>query len=102
MAKTFDLVQKKAVALVSRKLGECALQRDAQRRMRSGRARLRPACFGGIVVCDFFFAQPASPRVVAGVDQDAVGPGDKTRLTAKAGDAALHLPQGFLDGVFSA
>src|SRR5258708_8656271 len=68
--------------------------------MRSRRARLWPQRLAGIVVRDFFLAQPASPRVVAGVDQDAVGPGDKTRLATKAGDAPLHLQEGFLYRVF--
>src|SRR2546430_4455832 len=40
----------------------------------------------GIVVRDFFLAQAAAPRVVAGVNQYPVGPGGETRLAAKAGD----------------
>src|SRR5258708_12481477 len=68
--------------------------------MRSRRARLWPQRLAGIVVRDFFLAQPASPRVVAGVDQDAVGPADKTRLATKAGDAPLHFQEGFLYRIF--
>src|SRR5260370_27506307 len=68
--------------------------------MRSRRAGLLARRLLGIVVRDFFLAQPAAPRVVAGVDEDPVSPGDETRLAAKAGDAALHFQKRLLYGVF--
>src|SRR5258708_28022654 len=100
MAETFDLIEEKNIALVLRKLGERALQRHAKSRMRSRRAGLMTRLFLGIVVRDFFLAYPAAPRVVAGVDQDPVGPGDEARLAAKAGDAALHFQERLLHGIF--
>src|SRR5205814_4801912 len=45
-------------------------------------------------------AQPTQPRVLTGIDQDAVDPSDETRMAAKAGDAALHFQEGLLHGVF--
>src|SRR5713226_8724925 len=68
--------------------------------MRSRRAGFMARRLLGIVVRDFFFAQPAAPRVVAGVNQDPVSPGDETRLATKAGDASLHFQEGFLHGIF--
>src|SRR5258708_38315862 len=100
MAETFDLIQEKNIALVLRKLGERALQRHAKRGMGPRRAGLMTRRFLGIVVRDFFLAQPAAPRVVAGVEQDPVGPGDETRLPAKGGDAALHFQEYLLHGIF--
>src|ERR1700682_803703 len=100
MAETFDFVKEKDVALVLRELGERALQRHAERRMSSRRTGLKTRRFLGIVVCDFFLAQPAAPRVVAGVNQNSVSPGDETRLAAKAGDAALHFQERLLHGIF--
>src|ERR1700741_2957661 len=99
MAETFDLVQEKNIALVLRELGERALQRHAERRMCSRSAGLMARRLLGILVRDFFFAQPAAPRVVAGVNQDPIGPSDETRLAAKAGDAALHFQERLLHGV---
>src|SRR5438067_11635662 len=99
MAETLDLVQEKNIALVLRKLVERALQRHAESRVRSSRAWFMARRLLGIFVRDFFFAQPAAPRVVAGVDQDAVSPGDETRLAAKAGDAAMHFQKCLLHGV---
>src|SRR2546423_11852145 len=100
MAESFDLVQEKNITLVLGELGQSALQRHAERGMRSRCPGLRPRGLLGIVVGDFLFAQPAAPRVVTGVDQDAVGPSDETGLAAKAGDAALHFQEGLLHGVF--
>src|SRR5438445_12029252 len=100
MTKTFDLVQEKNIALVLRELGQRALQRQAESRMCPRRAGLKSWRLLGIFVCDFFFAQPAAPRVVASVNQDPVGPGDKTRLPAKAGDAAMHFQKRLLHRVF--
>src|SRR6266478_3745369 len=68
--------------------------------MRSRCTGLRPRGLLGIVVSDFLFAPPTAPRVVTGVDQDAVSPSDETGLAAKAGDAALHFQEGLLHGVF--
>src|SRR6266436_5617160 len=90
MAKTFDLVQEKNIALMVSEFRKRALERHAERRMRSRCARLRPQRFPGIVVRDFFLAQPAAPRVVAGVNQDSVRPRNEARLAPKAGDAALR------------
>src|SRR5256884_8764079 len=72
----------------------------AQSRMRSRRAGFMARRLLGIVVRDFFLAQAAAPRVVAGVNQYPVGPGGETRLAAKAGDAALHFQKCLLHGVF--
>src|SRR6266852_3014363 len=100
MTETFDLIQEKDIALVLSEFGERPLQCHAEGRMRYWRARLGARRLFGIVVRDFLLAQPAAPCVVAGVDQDPVGPGHETRLAAKAGDAALHFQEGFLYGVF--
>src|SRR6266853_6954800 len=53
-----------------------------------------------VLDCNFFLAQSATARVIAGVHQDAEGPGNETRLSAKAGDTALHFQEGFLHGIF--
>jgi len=49
-----------------------------------------------IVPRQFLFPQAATARVVAGVHQDAEGPGTRLRLPAKTGDAALHFEGKFL------
>src|SRR5258707_13365239 len=100
MAETFYLVQQKNIALALSKFRERALQRHAQRRMRSWRARLGAQRLRRIVVRDFPLAHPAAPRVVARVNQDSVRPGDEARLAPETGDAALHLQEGLLHGVF--
>src|SRR5260370_33070457 len=100
MTTTFDLVEEENIGLVVRELGQRALERQAESRMCPTRAGLKPWRLLGIFVCDFFFAQPAAPRVVAGVNQDPVGPGDKTRLSAKAGYAAMHFQKRLLYRVF--
>src|SRR6266436_8696440 len=99
MAETFDFVQKKNIALVPSQLLKRSLQRHSKRGMRAGSARLQTRRLFEIVVGDFSLALTAAPRVVAGVNQDPVSPGDKTRLAAKAGDAALHLQKRLLHGV---
>src|SRR6266852_8391863 len=53
-----------------------------------------------IVRRNLFLSQPAAPRVITSVHQNAEGPGNKSRLAAKTGDAALHLQKRFLDRVF--
>src|ERR1700719_776399 len=72
--------------------------------MRDGCARLRArrgvVALWLVVDSYFFFAQTAASRVVAGVHQDAKGPGDETGLTAKTCDAALHLQKRLLHRVF--
>src|SRR5437016_2714900 len=101
MAETFDLVQEKNIALVLRELGERTLQCHAERGMRYRRAGLIARRLLAIFIGDFFLAPPAAPRVVAGVNQNPIGPSDETRLAAKAGDAALHFQEGLLHGIFS-
>src|SRR5205807_10658100 len=59
---------------------ERALQRHAQRWMRPGRTWLDARRLLGIVIrCYLFLPQLAAPSVVAGVNQDPVGPRDETR-----------------------
>jgi hypothetical protein len=99
VAEAFHLVQKKNVALVPRQFFQRALQGHPQCGMCSRRPRLHSRRFLRIVVRDFFLSHPAASRVVARVNQDPVGPGDETRLPAKAGDAALYLQEGFLYGI---
>src|SRR3974390_2486295 len=53
-----------------------------------------------LVLRVLFAADPAAPHVVAGVDEDSKRPGDKRRLSAKAGNAALNFQERILAGVF--
>ena len=100
MAEAFDFVQKKNIALVSSQPLKRSVQGHSQCGMRAWSARLKTRCLLRIVARHFLLAKPAAPRVVAGVDQDPVGPGDETRLAAKTADTALHLQERLLHGVF--
>src|SRR2546429_4884650 len=62
----------------------------AQSRMRSRRAGFMARRLLGIVVRDFFLAQAAAPRVVAGVNQYPVGPGRSEEHTSEL-QSRLHL-----------
>src|SRR5258708_13860595 len=101
MAETFDFVQEKNIALVPSQLLKRSLQRHSKGGMRARSPRLQMRRLLGIVVGDFSLALPAASRVVAGIDQDPVSPGDETRLGAKAGDAALHLQERLLHRILS-
>src|SRR5260370_3337648 len=101
MAERLDVGEKKKMGLVRSQLLKRAVQRHSKRGMRAGSARLQTRRLLGIVVRDFSLALPAAPRVVAGIDQDPVSPGDETRLGAKAGDAALHLQERLLHRILS-
>src|SRR5713226_2407193 len=104
MAETFDFVKQENIALMAGQLGEGAFKRQPQRGMSDRRTWLRAR--RGIIALllvvrgDFFLPQPAASRVVAGVHQDAEGPGHKTRLAPKTGDAALNLQESLLHSVF--
>src|SRR5262249_9535283 len=100
VAEALDLVEQEDIALVLGQRGEGAFQRKSQRGMRTRRALLGQGIVFAVIGGHFFLALPAASGVVAGVDQNAEGPSDKARLTAEAGDAALHLEERFLDGVF--
>src|SRR5882757_10514622 len=104
MAESFDLVQQEDVALMARQFSQGAFKRKPKRGMRDSRARLGTRCgiFSLWVVlgCNFFLAQAATARVIAGVHQDAKGPGNEARLPAKTGNAALHFQESLLYGVF--
>src|SRR6202158_2322370 len=71
----------------------------SDRRMRL-RARRRIVAVLLIVRGDFFLPQTAAPRVIAGVYQDAKGPGDEARLSAETGDSAVKLQKSFLHRIF--
>src|SRR6267378_8481762 len=97
MAESFDLVEQEDVALMARQFSQGAFKRKPKRGMRDSRARLGTRC--GILPLlivlrgNFFFPQTAAPRVIAGVHQNAKGPGNEARLPAKTGDAALHFQE---------
>src|SRR5260370_30678188 len=67
--------------------------------MRSRCPRLGAPRLLGIVARNFLLAQPATPSVVAGVNQDPVRPRYEARLAPKAGNAPLHLQEGLLYGI---
>jgi len=66
------------IALMLREFSQRPLQSHTESRVCPRRARLEPWRLLGILVGDFFLAPSAAPRVVAGVNQYPVGPGDKT------------------------
>src|SRR5260370_7540978 len=99
MAEPFHLVQQKNVALVSCKLRKRPFECHPEGRMRSRCPRLGAPRLLGIVARNFLLAQPATPSVVAGVNQDPVRPRDEARLAPKAGNAPLHLQEGLLYGI---
>src|ERR1700726_4050266 len=82
-------------------LRQGAFECQTQRRMGSWRSRFRARKLAAIVFTgDFSLAQALAARIVARIDQDAEGPGDETRLTAKTADAALHFQKRVLHRVF--
>src|SRR5260370_6065573 len=99
MAETFHLVQEKNVALVSCKLRKRPFECHPEGRMRSRCPRLGAPRLLGIVARNFLLAPPATPSVVAGVNQDPVRPRYEARLAPKAGNAPLHLQEGLLYGI---
>src|SRR5260370_23623607 len=66
--------------------------------MRSRCPRLGAPRLLGIVARNFLLAQPATPSVVAGVNQDPVRPRYEARLAPKAGNATRHLQERLLYG----
>src|SRR5258708_40121081 len=104
MAEPFNLVEQEDVALMARQFSQGAFQRKPKCGMSDSGARLGTRC--GILPLlivlrgNFFFPQAATARVVAGLHQDAEGPGNEARLPAETGGAALHFEERFLHGGF--